>query len=204
MSTRARPPGRPREARYDAIILREVVRELSERGFRSFSVQRVANRAGVARATVRLRWPDRDQLMFDGVATTSHAVTRPSSGTLREDLHHIAHEWAELFRSETLMRLFGHLQGYADDDAAFFARYQSELVGPANQIVIDTIERGATRGEVRPGVNPRAAARCLVGALYLQSTMTRGAISPRFESDVAELVAAAVQKLPEAREESSS
>jgi AcrR family transcriptional regulator len=188
-----RRPGRPRDASYDPIILREVLREISEHGFKRFSVQRVADRAGVARATVRLRWPDRDRLILDGLATTRAAITMPSTGSLRGDLRHVVREWADVFRSEELMRLFGHLQAEQNDDSVFFERYQSAIARPANQIVVEVIERAVQRGEVRSGVNALAAARCLVGSLYLHSTMARGAITPEFEGDIVDLVAASVE-----------
>jgi AcrR family transcriptional regulator len=64
-STRAR--GRPRRPATDAAILQAAVDLVAERGVAGATVSAVAARAGVARATVYLRWPSRDALV--GAAT---------------------------------------------------------------------------------------------------------------------------------------
>lgn len=199
-----RRPGRPRETGYDTIILREVLREISAHGFKRFSVQRVADAAGVAKATVRLRWPDRDQLIMAGLGTTSARVSRPDTGTLRGDLAHIVHEYAGVYRSEELMRLFGHLQAEQNDNPVFFEQYQSTVGRPAHQIVIDTIEEAQRRGEARKDIDPGAVARLLVGSLYLESITGRNRIAADFEEQIVELIASAIEVRPAPRQRRGS
>jgi AcrR family transcriptional regulator len=194
-----RAPGRPRETSYDAVILREVLREISAHGFKRFSVQRVADAAGVAKATVRLRWPDRDQLIMAGLGTTSAKVSRPSTGSLRGDLAHIVHEYAEVYRSEEMMRLYGHLQAEQNDNPAFFEQFQSTVARPANQIVLDTIEEAQRGGEARGDIDAGAAARCLVGSLYLESISRRNRIGRGFEEQIVELIASAIEVEPQSK-----
>jgi AcrR family transcriptional regulator len=194
-NTPKRSPGRPRDASYDALILGEVLHELSVHGFRRFSVQRVADRAGVAKATVTLRWPDRDKLILDGLGLMSTTMSEPDTGTLRGDLRHTVHEWAELYRSEELMRLFGQLQAEQNDNPIFFESFQSGYARPANGIAVQVIENARRRGEVRAGVDPVAAARCLVGSLYLHAIMDR-TITPAFEEQIVDLVVCAVERPP--------
>jgi AcrR family transcriptional regulator len=58
----------------DDAILRATVELLAESGLRRTTIAAVAARAGVARATVYLRWPSRDQLI---TAAARHALGRP-------------------------------------------------------------------------------------------------------------------------------
>ena len=193
---RKRAPGRPRDASYDATILREVLREISAHGIKRFSVQRVADSAGVAKATVRLRWPDRDELIMAGLATLTSMITRPSTGSLRGDLEHIVSEYAEVYRTEEIMRLFSYVQAEQNDSPAFLERYQSIIGRPANQIVLDAISQAQDRGEVRDDVDVHVVARLLVGSLYLEGIAAHGEITAYFEEAVIDLIVAAIVTRP--------
>jgi AcrR family transcriptional regulator len=58
-----RPRGRPRRAAIDAAIVRAAIELLTEGGVQAATLTAVAARAGVARATVYLRWPTRSALV---------------------------------------------------------------------------------------------------------------------------------------------
>src|SRR6476660_8072783 len=75
-------PGRPRNPDVDDAILHATVELLAESGLRRTTIAAVAARAGVARATIYLRWPSRDQLI---AAAARHALGRPPFGP-SEDL----------------------------------------------------------------------------------------------------------------------
>jgi AcrR family transcriptional regulator len=72
-----RGPGRPRDPDVDDAILHATVQLLAESGLRRTTIAAVAARAGVARATIYLRWPTRDQLI---AAASRHALGRPPFG----------------------------------------------------------------------------------------------------------------------------
>lgn len=55
--------GRPRLAATDAAIIRAAVELMTEKGVQGTTLTAVADRAGVARATVYLRWPSRSALI---------------------------------------------------------------------------------------------------------------------------------------------
>lgn len=79
-------PGRPRNASTDGAILRAVLDVVAEKGVSGVTVTGVAARAGVARATVYLRWPSRAALV--GAATKAVAGGDPFvlSGDLERDI----------------------------------------------------------------------------------------------------------------------
>ncbi len=59
----ARAPGRPRSADADEAILTATLGVLLEEGFRGLSVEAVRQRAGVGKATIYRRFPDKDALV---------------------------------------------------------------------------------------------------------------------------------------------
>ena len=62
--TNGRPPGRPRDAAIDELVLRATLDLLAERGMEATTIQAVSDRTGIARATIYLRWPGRSALIL--------------------------------------------------------------------------------------------------------------------------------------------
>lgn len=78
--------GRPRSERAGAAILDATVALLAEQGLDRTTIQGIADRAQVARATIYLRWPSRESLI---TAALRHAIGRPPfalTGDLAVDL----------------------------------------------------------------------------------------------------------------------
>jgi AcrR family transcriptional regulator len=88
MATRtvSTPRGRPRRAATDAAIIRAAVDLMVERGVEGTTLAAVARRAGVARATVYLRWPTRSALV--GAAARAAVGGQPFqvTGDLERDV----------------------------------------------------------------------------------------------------------------------
>jgi AcrR family transcriptional regulator len=82
-----RRPGRPRDARADEAILDAAVEVLAENGPSGFTIEAVASRAGVGKATIYRRWRSRAALMLD---TAHHRmelrVEDPDTGSLVDDM----------------------------------------------------------------------------------------------------------------------
>ena len=63
-------PGRPRSARADEAIIEAVLDLLAEgTPFDALSIEAVAARAGVGKATIYRRWSNKEALLFDAVRT---------------------------------------------------------------------------------------------------------------------------------------
>src|SRR5450755_1541159 len=105
METRCIPPaapapsasarrGRPRSEEADRAILRAATELLAERGLPGMSIEEVASRAGVAKATVYRRWPSRGALALDAfVAEFTALQPLPDTGFLRDDLLAALRNW---------------------------------------------------------------------------------------------------------------
>jgi len=81
-----RHAGRPRGPATDAAILQAVIELLAEAGLRGTTVDAVATRAGVARATVYLRWPTRDALLAAAARQALGQPIYPLTGHFATDL----------------------------------------------------------------------------------------------------------------------
>ena len=83
--------GRPRDARVDAAVLDAARSLLAEKGYAGTTVEAIATRAGVGKATIYRRWPTREQLLLAVTTADLPEVATPDTGDLREDLRHRLH-----------------------------------------------------------------------------------------------------------------
>ncbi|WP_439029077.1 TetR/AcrR family transcriptional regulator [Gordonia terrae] len=188
MAAVPRSVGRPRDDNIDDAVLDAAITELATRGFQNFSVQRVAKEAGVARATVYLRWPERDSLITDALRRTERRIHVPDTGTLQGDLRVLAHDWAEVFNDSRLSSVFAHVLAEGEMFPEVVKEYKNKAALPANRTVEQVLRRARQRGELRADVELRTVARCLVGALWLESTLTDRPLSAGFERSVVGLL----------------
>src|SRR6266700_5147281 len=83
------PPrrGRPREHAVDKAILAAAVDLLAEVGYARLTMDQIAARAGVGKASVYLRWPNKVALVAEAIQQHSAVVPDvPDTGSLRQDM----------------------------------------------------------------------------------------------------------------------
>ena len=105
----ARRPGRPRDPQADEAITSAIVDVLAEQGFSGFTVEEVAARAGVGKATIYRRWSTKEELVLAAAERVMVHVEPPDTGSLRDDL--VGWYW-EKFRTKsasTSDRLMGQV-----------------------------------------------------------------------------------------------
>lgn len=78
--------GRPRRAAIDAAIIRAAVELMTDGGVRATTLTAVAERAGVARATVYLRWPTRSALIGAAARAAVGGQVLPLTGDIEHDI----------------------------------------------------------------------------------------------------------------------
>lgn len=81
-----RPTGRPRRAAVDAAIIRAAVELMTEEGVQGTTLTAVARRAGVARATVYLRWRNRAALIGAAARAAVGGQVLPVTGDIETDI----------------------------------------------------------------------------------------------------------------------
>ena len=82
--------GRPRRAAVDAAIVRAALELMSERGVEGTTLAAVAKRAGVARATIYLRWPTRSALVGAAARAGVGGQPMPLTGDVDRDIRFTA------------------------------------------------------------------------------------------------------------------
>jgi AcrR family transcriptional regulator len=81
-----RKPGRPLRAATSAAILAATARILAEGGYARLTIDRVAESAGVSRASIFRRWPGQLDLVIELFTQLNAVVPAPDTGDLATDV----------------------------------------------------------------------------------------------------------------------
>lgn len=141
--------GRPRDARADAAILGAVVEILVEDGFGGLTIDAVAHRAKVGKATIYRRWDGKERLVLDALAATKEDMVAPDTGSVRADLVAIYAQMGEPVNQQTVVRLLPALAAEAAVNPDLAERLRS-VVAERRIPSRRALERGRDRGEIRP------------------------------------------------------
>lgn len=123
----ARRPGRPRDPALDELVLRTAQEMLAERGLRELTVDAVAQRAAVGKASIYRRWPSREALVIATIRAMSEATDKPRTGDALVDLRGYLTSLAERMRNPVTRRLHADIL-YTLAHNEPFARDYGEMV----------------------------------------------------------------------------
>jgi AcrR family transcriptional regulator len=177
-----RGPGRPRSAEADRRILDAALLLLGEQGFAEMSVEAVAARAGVGKATIYRRWPSKEALVAAAIATLRPELAPVDTGNVRDDLVAIAHEILRFKKAQAsdfkvdINWLMPRLSMETAMHAELHEVYQCEVARPHRRAVTELIERGIARGELRPDLDPELLTDLLAGT-FMHIATRRGGLS---------------------------
>ena len=77
--------GRPRDPRLDEAVVAATLELLAEEGYAQLTVERIAARAGVGKASLYRRWPDKVSIVLEAVSRNPERPSAPDTGSLRGD-----------------------------------------------------------------------------------------------------------------------
>ena len=177
-------PGRPRNAATDGAILRAVLDAVSEKGISGVTVTGVAERAGVARATVYLRWPSRAAL----VGAAAKAVAGGDPFDLSGDIERDIRDGAEFLQVVFAAPYFaGILPELVRAVLAKPPEVSFDELAPNRQGIAAEYQREARAQGFDPDVDPNLAFDLFFGAFLSHLLATGAAPSPAYVRQLADV-----------------
>src|SRR5665647_953685 len=170
--TAAKTPGRgrPRSATSQKAILATAIEILLEQGLTSMSMDDVAKRAGVSKATIYRWWASKELLALDALATEWALPTASpdlDTGSLRGDLLARFHPWlAQLYREH--------------------------FVAPRRDETRMLLLRAIHRSEIGADTNIEVTLDLLYGPIYHRLLHRHGPLNDQFAAQVIDAVIAAI------------
>jgi AcrR family transcriptional regulator len=143
--------GRPRSAAADRAITTAVLSMVAEgESLANLTMEAIAKRAGVGKATLYRRWANLEALLIEAFAT-EHDVPDLPHVSVREDLILVLKTVAG-YGQHTAGAIFAALQADAKRNPDFRNRYFAQVIEPRRemlrQLLLWWIERGALRADI--------------------------------------------------------
>lgn len=183
-----RPPGRPRSEHARLAILRSTLKLLQENGFSEFTIEEVADRAAVGKATVYRWWPNKGALIADAFANSATPNLHfPDTGSIEKDMSQQMRQLIKVF-SGPQGRIVSAILGAGQSDPELIEAFRERFLMPRRREAYATLRRGMVRGELRRDIDPNLLLDSLYGPIYMRFLIRHDRLSPDFVDRLSALV----------------
>lgn len=158
--------GRPRSEEAHQAILGATLELLSEVGFSALTVEGVASRAGVGKATIYRRWPSKLPLVAEAFGQLP-AFEDVDTGSLEGDLVAMLRRYLEEFLATPLATVYPSLAAERAHNPDL-SEFLDPLLKGRRQPLSRAFARALERGELREDVDPDLAADLVVGPIAVR------------------------------------
>ena len=177
----------PRVERSRRLIAEATLAELGEVGYGAMTIESIAKRAGVGKATVYRHWNGKLDLVESALDLLREEMVVPTDGTVRERITALL-EWLAGYLCDstlsTCMPALVSASQYDDSVRQFHHRYSSAR----RQVLIDLLADGVANGELPADLDVGLTAETLVGPLFYRRLMTPEPLPSTRVADVVRLV----------------
>ncbi|HEY8471900.1 MAG TPA: TetR/AcrR family transcriptional regulator [Natronosporangium sp.] len=167
-ATTPRSPGRPRSARADEAIIDAVLGLLSEgHTVEGLTMEAVAARAGVGKATIYRRWSGKEALLVDALGSLKGPLPSLPGESVREDLIVLLGWTGGKKKDQRFANIMSCLVPDVHHSPERYRLYQG-MVEPRRELTREVLRRGIRTGELRPDLDIEVAVSVLTAPVLIQ------------------------------------
>jgi AcrR family transcriptional regulator len=157
------------------------------------SMEEVAARAGVGKATVYRRWPSRGALALDAfLAEFSRQQPLPDTGTFRGDLLAALRGWIRAVTRTPAGRMPAGMAAEAQGDPALAAAWRERVFEPLRASNTILVRRAIDRAEIPAATGADAVLDLLFGPAYHRLLQGHRPLTGQFARRVVDVIVAGV------------
>ena len=182
-----RRPGRPRSAGVDEALLDATLQLAGEVGIHGMSMDDLARRAGVAKATIYRRWPSKEALVLDALAHAIRPFDLVDTGSLPGDLEEYLRELGHRMENGRTSDVLPDMISASARDAAL-RESLDEWVRHRRQPLNTILGRGAQRGELAADADLDTIIDALIGAFMYRRLLSHAPLDEAFVSALLHVV----------------
>jgi AcrR family transcriptional regulator len=179
-----RKPGRPRSEQAEQAIIEATLDEFAEQGFEGVCVEAVAARAGVGKATIYRRWPNKEELLIAALGSLKTPYPEPKGVSVRDDLIAMLEVTCADKADPRKARRYALLHGEGEKYPRLMKRYKETVIEPRRELMRDVIRRGIAAGELRKDADVEVAVLALSGAVMAKDKSADGTFDGDFPARV--------------------
>jgi AcrR family transcriptional regulator len=164
--------GRPRDPGLDDEILDAAVQLIAEGGVDALTMDAVARRAGVAKASIYRRFASKVDLLAAACAAVCPALPESiDTGSVRDDLLEILRLVVESFKAKQTNRVLPTVLAEASTNSEVKEALTRFTVTRRSRLA-EAVRRGVDRGELAGGIDEELLVDQLVGAVLYRNLVT--------------------------------
>lgn len=165
-----RSPGRPRSTRVDQAIV-EAVLDLLAGGdsIEALTIEAIAARAGVGKATIYRRWSGKDALLRDALRTLKGPDPELTGASVRDDLMLLLGALRDNM-DPRIDRIMPSLVAEVNRDPQRYELFQN-MIEPRRNLIREVLLGGIRSGELRADLNVEVTMAALVGPMLIQGML---------------------------------
>jgi len=163
--------GRPRNEACTGEILEAALHLVAEVGIAGLTMDAVARRAGVGKATIYRRWTSKEALMLDAWMSCVRKPKAPDTGTLQGDLEALLGGIDSPLSDRELQRVFPQMIAAAKvnpEVADAYRAFVEQRRAPLRAVLL----RGVERGEIDPALDLEVVQDLVVAPLMYRWIVT--------------------------------
>ena len=177
--------GRPRSEEAHRAILDATLSLLAEVGYSALTVEGIAQRAGVGKATIYRRWPSKLPLVIEAFGDLP-AFEEADTGDLAADLDRILRSYVRVYNTTPLGAVVPSLAGELPHNPQLMDLF-APVVKKRRQPLIRALERAVARGEIPGDTDLDLAADLILGPMTVRVFFTPGKLSSKLVPPMIEL-----------------
>lgn len=169
--------GRHRSLEAEASILKAALYLLERRPLRKVSVDAIARRAGVSKATIYKWWPNKSLVALDAfLANMTERVPLPDTGSAERDFTEQLQSVIAFYVSP-IGRLFGQFIAEGQSDPGFLAQFRERFLYARREAVRVMWRQGVERGEIRGDVDSEIVLDLIYGPMVFRLLAGHGSVN---------------------------
>ena len=176
--------GRPRSEEAHAAILGAAIALTREVGYDALSIEGIADRAGVGKATIYRRWPSKELVIAEAVGGMVQRIPVPDAGSVRGDVAQLMRVITGMYRDPASGPLLSGLVAAMARSEVVAEAVRSGFNGVMRDALRQVLRRGIARGELQRTTDIELALDLLTGPLFYRYLMLGLPVTDRYTNAV--------------------
>lgn len=158
---------------------------LEERRYADVSIESIAERAGVVKATIYKWWSCKALLAMEAYAArTGERIPAPDTGSVERDMRVMLRRTCRVLSDGNIGQTVAGLIAEAQSDPKLAEPFRTTFIGSRREQMVSILRRGIARGELRDTLDVSATVDLLYGPLWYRLLLRHAPLSPGFADTI--------------------
>lgn len=193
----ARPRGRPRSATAERAILDATLALIARHGsVTALSIEAVAQEAGVGKATIYRRWPNKEALVIAAVEAAEQPIPELDGVSVRDDLVRLLTAMRQNLLDQRAEGLLSTVLGEVKQHPELHRRYHEVVIERRREAMRAVLRRGIADGELRDDLPVELMKDLLSAPMLLRKMIHDTPLPPELPEQIVDTVLTGIETRP--------